>query len=125
MSLRLNKNFIHFAGDVLVLEYTFSELVDLTTELNSITFRVKNDAGVTQPSLTKTLGSGITKHTVPVKVGDETINREIMAKVVLEPANTASLPIGKYTYQIIVTDKADKPIVCAVGEIDLRQAYRS
>ena len=121
MSSRLNQDFIHFQGDVVTIDFTLLGIVDLDDDVTAIEWRCKDSQGATV--ITKTLLAGqITK-----KENDAEVPQKIIASVLVNPADTTSLTIGKYEHQLMVKDTFSTPryITCSTGTMDLRPAFRS
>ena len=145
MSKIIDKNFIHFKTDVLIIEYVFTTLVTGNTiqdTYSSITFRCRKAPTEDNPlvgpliaSLKKTWTSaesnGITIHDFEDVLNPNTpeavsiIKSNICAKVAIEPEDTESLDVGIYIYQLEVKDLDNRPFIVATGEMDLREVYNA
>ncbi len=114
MSIRLNKNFLHVKGDVLVLEYVFEDVGNLNTMTknvnNGIVWRAKDN---TNNIITKDKTTGIEIHS----------ENPSMCTVTLDPADTSSLEAKQYTYQLRVLDLNSNPVTVAIGTMDLRESF--
>lgn len=112
MPNRLGKNFTHFVGDFALLEYTFSDVSNLSTACSSIEFTLID--AQKNKLITKTLANG----GIVVDATNQTICR-----VTLNSADTAIMTPGAYSFQVRIKDTQNRPITIAQGVMDLLESY--